>query len=468
MPEFHSEPFLHLAGLTHKSVLIAWGAFYFRIRGSDTNFKLVDDGDLKHIFPPRRQTIGANSEPYGRALVEVFDKHQRLVSSASTQLQNHCWVGGLEPDTEYSYRVTVNDEEWASGERRDWVSGGKKGLRLLGNRYTNVFRTHPDPLKSTNAPVSFAVIGDFGTGIKEEGRGQARVANALLKAINEHNVRLILTTGDNIYAGKKLFGIIPIGATGDEDDDWYFTFYQPYRYIINRIPMYPSLGNHDADETEDRDDRAQLVDNFYINERIAGEEAAGRASMDPGMFYRFRFGSDIEFVCIDTSKEPELFKGGRLFRHPKHATFLKDAFPRKNETSNGPAWRIPFCHHPPFCAGPRHRNTDEMEELVQRFRNAGVRLVLGGHEHNFQHSSFEGIDYFITGAAGKLSKDLPSRFEQAHTRSWAAENHFLLVTIDGSQATLKAIGGLQGDNLQEIQRLDRNRQTVTEPLVVST
>ena len=35
-------------------------------------------------------------------------------------------------------------------------------------------------------------------------------------------------------------------------------------------------------------------------------------------------------------------------------------------------WRIPFCHHPPFCAGPQHRNTDGMGALVALFEAAGV------------------------------------------------------------------------------------------------
>ena len=42
---------------------------------------------------------------------------------------------------------------------------------------------------------------------------------------------------------------IPIGDHGDEDDDWFFTFYQPYRYLLNRIPVYPCIGNHDSAET---------------------------------------------------------------------------------------------------------------------------------------------------------------------------------------------------------------------------
>ena len=75
MPEFHQEQYIYLAGLTHKSALITWGAFFFKIKGKsdDQRFKLVDDGDLKHLNPPRHQTIGASSEPFGVAVVEVRD-----------------------------------------------------------------------------------------------------------------------------------------------------------------------------------------------------------------------------------------------------------------------------------------------------------------------------------------------------------------------------------------------------------
>ena len=202
--------------------------------------------------------------------------------------------------------------------------------------------------------MTFAAIGDFGVGVKRssESRRQQQVANALRQAVDRNDVRLVLTTGDNVYAAKKLLGV-PLGSTGDEDDDWFFTYFQPYRYIINRIPVYPSIGNHDAAESEDCDDRAQVEDNFYIVERIAGEEASGRASFGPGLFYRVRYGSTIEFVCIDTSKEA-FFSGHRLFEFPKHWAFVEASF---TDAGDQPRWRIPFAHHPPFSAGPRHYNT---------------------------------------------------------------------------------------------------------------
>lgn len=469
MPEFHAEPYLYLASLTHKSALIAWGGFYFRVRGSDGDWKLVDDSDLKHVHPARRETIGARSEPFGEARVEVFDESGALVAFAETCTTNHAWITGLAPDTGYRYRVIVNGEEWAAGERRDWAAGDVgQGLVKSGRVYDNRFRTHPHP--DTPAPLTFAVIGDFGTGVRKPSRPdrcQREVAAALDKAIDERGVRLVLTTGDNIYAGKTLLGI-PVGATGDEDDDWFFTFYQPYRYIINRVPVYPSVGNHDTGETELSDDRQQLIDNFFLNERLTGEEAAGRSSIGPGLLYRFHYGSDIEFICIDTSRQSFLF-GDRFFAHANHASFLDMAFPKPEAAGSNPrVWRIPFTHHPPYCAGPRHSNSRSMiERLVPLFARAGVRAVFSGHEHNFQHSRDEGIDYFITGAAGKVRLGKPTMFEEARTSAWAAAGHFLLVDVTAEQMKITPIGEIgQAGEVAGLAVLNPAGEPVALPIIV--
>ena len=435
MPEFHAEPYIYLPQVTHKSALVAWGAFYFRTTSRGTS-KIIDDHDLKYIHPPRKDSIGAQSAPYGPARVEVYDKAGALVSVAKTEVANHCWLPGLKPDTEYSYKVFVKDEEWAAGERWDW-SATEKSLVQTGNRYDNRFCTNPDPMVPS-ASLCFAVMGDFGVGVKRDSptRRQQKVANALRRVIDTERVRFILTTGDNIYAGTRLLGI-PIGGSGDEDDDWFFTYFQPYRYVINRVPVFPSIGNHDADETEERDDRAQVEDNFYLRERLmGGEESAGRASFSPGLFYRFRYGSNIEFVCLDTSKEG-FFRGHRLYEYPKHWEFVECAFPSDQGSI---LWRIPFCHHPPYCAGPQHGNTKGMARLVPLFERSGVKVLFAGHEHNFQHSLADGIHYFITGAAGKLRRSPPDRFEEAHTVTWATECHFLLATIAGDKMSVRALG----------------------------
>ena len=261
MPEFHAEPYISLAGLTHKAALIAWGAFYFRIRGAgdDGQLKLVDDHDLARLHPPRRQTVGASSEPYGEATVEVHNAATNdLVNVVRTSTTNHVLVTGLTPDTEYLYKITINGEEWAAGERRDWVAAdnGIQGLRPGGRSYTNHFRTHPHP--EISAPLRCAVLGDYGTGVRKPSsttRRQREVALALEQAVNETSVRLILTTGDNIYAAKTFLGI-PVGSTGDEDDDWFFAFYPglfmraKHVHGIHSVTSYNRTCNHHNHRSE--------------------------------------------------------------------------------------------------------------------------------------------------------------------------------------------------------------------------
>jgi tartrate-resistant acid phosphatase type 5 len=442
MPEFHGEPYVYLAGLTHDSALIAWGAFYFRVKESSGGYKLLDADDME---PALRETIGRKSTPYGPARVSVRDGSGAEVASARVFDANHCWISGLKPETDYTYQVFVaptrkrsaegNEEEWGKGERWDWaIRSGQANLHP-GGHYENRFRTFPNPGEATPR-FSFAVIGDFGVGIKkpsDDDHRQREVAEALRIASEQHNVRFLLTTGDNIYAGSRFLWMT--GSEGDEDDDWFFTFFQPYRYLVNRIPVYPCIGNHDTAELESPDDRDQIMDNFYLRERFAGEEKYGRASIGPGLFYRFNFGRDAEFVCIDTSKES--FFAERLFEVPKHFDFVRCAF--SSDSPAPPRWRIPFCHHPPFCAGPLHRNTGSMNKLLPMFQTAGVKAMFSGHEHNFQHSRTEEIDYFVSGGAGKVRKGRPSkaRFADAHTVSWAGKFNFLIVTVEGDRMVVQ-------------------------------
>lgn len=460
MPEFHAEPYVYLAGLTHNSALIAWGAFYFKTR-SDGRAKLVDDADLQWVHPPRCDSMGCRSKPYGPAEVEVRDQTGALVACAKTNEANHCAVAGLRPDTMYTYTVKVKHEIWGSGVRWDW-DPGTRGLVQRDGIYRNEFHTFPDPAQPLDRPFTFAVIGDFGTGVRKPStplKRQREVAEALQAAVDRHDVRLILTTGDNIYASRRF--LLWTKDSGGEDDDWFFTFFQPYRYAVNRVPVYPSIGNHDTAETEETDDREQVMDNFYLRERLIAAEAAGQASVGPGLFYRFRVASDVEFVAIDTSKE-HFFRRGRLFEYPKHLDFVRATF----DPSAAIRWRIPFMHHPPYCAGPQHRNTDRMEDVISLFEHGGVRACFSGHEHNFQHSRVKGIDYFVSGAGSKIRSGTPGRMEEAGTLTWAPACHFLLVTIDGDRMSIRAIGEKTGADLLDIERFDRRGNSVSGPIVV--
>jgi tartrate-resistant acid phosphatase type 5 len=472
MPDFHGEPYIYLAGLTHDSALIAWGAFYFRVKEKTSELKLLDDEEIE---PALRETIGARSTPYGPARVVVRNKRTGTeVPGVRVFDANHCWVPGLESDTEYTYQVFITptgrrntaaiEDEWAKGERWDWSHDGGRATLRPGGRYDHTFRTFPDP-KQPAPRFSFAVLGDFGVGIKnksDEDHRQREVAFALRKAVDQFDVRFLLTTGDNIYAGSRFLWITT--SQGDEDDDWFFTYFQPYRYILNRIPVYPTIGNHDTGEAESVDDRDQLFDNLYLNERFAGEDKYGRASLGPGLFYRFNYGRDVELIALDTSKE-RLF-GARLIDHPKHNDFVERAF--SAQRSDRPKWQIPVSHHPPFSAGPFHSNTTSMHRLLPLFEAAGVRAMLSGHEHNFQHSIHNGIHYVISGGGGKLRRSEPSQagYAAAHTQSWAGAFNFLIVTIDGDTMTIRPFTESDGEPVP-LERKTPGGLTMDSPIVVA-
>jgi tartrate-resistant acid phosphatase type 5 len=447
----HREEYLYLADISHNTALIAWGAFYFKLKGHpDTGkWELIDDDDLDDFKTSRTNLIGASSAPYAAtntaAEVELTEKETGNTEKKLIAGANHAVFKGLKPNTTYTYRVIVNSKEWGAGQLRDWeIENGKGALRKSSSVYENEFRTFPDP-NQESPPLAFAVLGDFGRGVKtasKDGRCQREIAESLAQAVKRHDVRLILTTGDNIYHGSKQ-------GSGDEDDDWFFTFFQPYRFVINRIPVFPCVGNHDDGETfaESTDDRRQLYDNMYISNRFVDAMETGDASLEPGLFYRVRFGADIQLICLDTSKQSWLF-AERYFKHKNHQQFIDSVLPHDSGTSV--RWRIPFFHHPPFCAGPNHFNKQSViDHLVPKFIGAGVRAVFCGHQHDFQHSLDSGIHYFVSGGSGKFESDQPkaSHFGKAKTQAWGGndEGHFLLVEVKGKRMEVVPYGNLAHD-----------------------
>ena len=430
----HFEPFVHLVDVDDDQALIAWGGFWFVPFDDGNGMQIVDDQRLDDMEAGRLGSIGRNSEPYGHAVVEAYDASGRIAARAETADTNHVWLRGLSADTEYRYSITVDGEPWAAGERMDWhrLDDRRGELRRSGHSYDLRFRTFPD--RTSDAELTFLALGDYGVGIQspdEQAVYQADLAAAMTRAIDHHDVRLILTLGDNIYH----FEDKGVGGSGGEDDDWYFSFYEPYRWALARVPVFPTVGNHDSDETESSDDRDELNDNHFIEERFVPEVEEGRASIVPGLFYQLDHSRRVRFVCIDTSRSTDL-DSDRYFDHAEHLDFVERALRGDGDERVG-QWRIPFCHHPPFCAGPSHDNDVPMiETLVPRFEEHGVRLVLSGHEHNFQYNVRNGVHYVVSGAGGKLRTGRPDHFADAHTVAWAATPHFLLVRIEGTRCRI--------------------------------
>src|SRR5258708_29754918 len=74
MPEFRSEPYLYLPTVTHKSALVAWGAFHFRVTGGAIDVRLRERG---------RAIAGVGREKLERAAL----RHAIDAMSAATPMR---------------------------------------------------------------------------------------------------------------------------------------------------------------------------------------------------------------------------------------------------------------------------------------------------------------------------------------------------------------------------------------------
>jgi hypothetical protein len=361
-------------------------------------------------------TIGRTSESHGQAVVRVGTQEARVTD------KNFAVVRGLTPDTEYAYEVLL------------------KGRKIGGAR----IRTWPQKADR----LKFFVIGDFGDGSD----GQRRVAEAMWNEFQKHwgenPVRFVLTTGDNIYG--QFWITLRFRNTGNDDDEWEKKFFAPYEPLIARIPFYPSLGNHDGNETESREDLTAYLDNFFFP----------TPDNKPARYYRFSFGGLADFFALDTTTNTE--KG------PPSPTFEEGGdqhnWLKKNLAEARVPWKIPYMHHPPFNAGPNHpAAANDLEHFMKVFEQNGVKVVFSGHEHNFQFSEKNGrtggIRYIVSGAGGELRRgDVRSVMKQAQIEGWAAQRHFTLVEIEGSEMRVTPI------SYEEVAVVDPDHKKIEMPL----
>lgn len=365
--------YTYVGSLNATSVLLAWG---------------TADGS---------NTIGRSSPSRGEATVRIANRS--LVSR-----QNWMVVGDLKPDTDYNYQVELSSKTIGQGTVHTWAATATK--------------------------LVFFVIGDYGTGE----RPQYSIAQAMWNEFQKRNssgnpVRFVLTTGDNIYGDftNVLFGV---RHTGSDDSDWANKFFEPYQQLIARIPFYPTLGNHDGNETERHRDLDAYLDNFFFPDA------------KPARFYSFQYANLAEFFGLDSTLNTE--SGGArpaYLENGPQFQWMQKVIP----ASQFP-WKIPYYHHPVFNAGPRHvASHGELDHWIKLFQRSGVKVVFNGHEHNFQYSEVNdrsgGVRYVTSGAGGELrAGTVLNRMSRENIAGWAPENHFLVIEIDGKTMHITPIG----------------------------
>lgn len=248
-----------------------------------------------------------------------------------------------------------------------------------------------------NDKIRFAVIGDWGTGDQH----QIGIARQMFAAHQRTPFDFVISAGDNVY---------PNGSGR------YFarSFEQPFASLLkDRLKFYAVLGNHDVDEG--RQDQCQ-----YPLFNMGGQN-----------YYKIERGNGLaEFFMLDSNDfgatQSNWLEGS-----------LRDSKAK---------WKIAVFHHPIYSSGKMHGSaTGLRKRLEPLFTRYGVNVGFSGHDHIYERTKpQQGIQYFVSGAAGKCRRGDVARGSVITAASFDENSHFMVIEIGANQVSFEAISETGG------------------------
>ena len=266
---------------------------------------------------------------------------------------------------------------------------------LVPGRTPEVLLT-PRAWETTADRLTFAAVGDTGTGGRQSVAVAARVANCY----RQNPIGLLTHQGDICYYGQ----------IEDRFDD---VLLRPYGPILDAgVDVELAIGNHDGDVQ-------------FSDERLEAIEVELRLMGTPARYYRSTHGP-ADFFYLDSST-PGLFGPAGS----EQLEWLDDEL-----SSAQSQWKIVCLHHPPYSSG-RHGSTPGADEvLVPVLERHAVDLVLAGHDHHYERTvPLEGITYVVSGGGSKLTPVRPSGI----TAAAASVLQYLHVDVVGDRLVARAV-----------------------------
>ena len=138
----------------------------------------------------------------------------------------------------------------------------------------------------------------------------------------------------------------------------------------------------------------------------------------PARYYRRAIGP-IELYLLDSNDVDDA-----------QTTWLRRALSRSRAR-----WKLAAFHHPAFTCGQYESHRSVVSRWVPLFERYGVRLVLSGHDHNYQRfGPRRGVRYVVHGGGGQRLYDLRSCPSGYPRRTAAREQHgFVYLVIRGNR-----------------------------------
>ncbi|MHC5066474.1 MAG: purple acid phosphatase family protein, partial [Planctomycetota bacterium] len=209
------------------------------------------------------------------------------------------------------------------------------------------FRTAP----AQERPWRFSVYGDSRTFSADH----AKVCSAILQDEPE----IVLHMGDLVTDGRVY-------------DQWQAEWYEPAAELLALAPMYPVPGNHEYQSA------------WYYRFFSLPQDSSGTES-----WYAFARAGAL-FIGLDTTLD--FSPGSNQYQ------WLEAVLSQDEST-----FKVLSLHHAPFTSGIHQQDqavANVRNHLVPLFESHQVDLVFAGHDHHYERSAKDGIQYVISGGGG--------------------------------------------------------------------
>ncbi len=291
------------------------------------------------------------------------------LTEAAAATNHELKITGLSPYTRYYYSI---------GSAYDTLAAGAE--------YT--FRTSPAPGAATDTRIW--VVGDCGRGTATQMAGR----DAYYNWTGSRTPDMCLMLGDNAY-------------NSGTDAEYQTAFFDIYPAIFRKMPLWSTIGNHEANNGTIAATSSGTVANFatfpyydMFTFPTAGE--CGGVPSGSKRYFSFDYGN-IHIINLDSQTSD------RRVAEVNGADGAMATWLRADLASSTKTWIITMFHHPPYSKGSH--NSDTEQAMVQMRTNfaplleaGGVDLVLVGHSHAYERSVLVDGHYGVAATLAPVMK----------------------------------------------------------------
>jgi len=194
------------------------------------------------------------------------------------------------------------------------------------------------------------------------------------------------------------------------------TFFNTTKELIKGVPYYPELGNHEGNSQN-------YYDLFYL-------PIGGGSNNEE--WYSFNYGN-AHIIALDSNVR---YLAEQLTWLEKDLAQAADKY----------QWIFVFFHHPPYSSSTHGSEFSTLTDWINLFEKYKVDMVFNGHDHIYERSLSNNVQYIVTGSGGAPQYAINQRPNPKQVYAERAL-HFCKLSIDGSSLRFEMVraNGTIGD-----------------------